>query len=79
LGVPGDHGHRRIRDAYKRVADACAGQAAFGVAGVADPAIIADYVAPGARFVSAGSDLDLLLTGARKRTLALRELTEGQP
>jgi len=74
LGVPGEHGHPVIRDAYQKVADSCAGQAAFGVAGVSDLALIADYVALGARFVSAGRDVDFLLDGARKRVDSLRSL-----
>lgn len=67
LGVPGQHGHPRIRAAYRRVAEATHGRCAFGVAGIGDPELIAEYVGLGARFVSAGRDVDLLLGGARRR------------
>lgn len=72
LGIPGQHGHPAIVDTYQKVAAACAGHTAFGIAGIGDPSIIAGYVAMGARFVSAGRDLDFLLDGARRRVRELR-------
>lgn len=74
LGIPGEHGHERIKEAYQAVAAAAAGSCAFGVAGVSDLDVINDYVALGATFVSAGRDLDFLLTGARERAQQIRTL-----
>lgn len=79
LGVPGEVEHPSVVAQYERVAAACAGAGtAFGVAGVQDHAVIARYVSLGARFVSAGSDIDLLRSAAAQRVMLLRSAV-GQP
>lgn len=76
LGVPGEVDHPAVDDAYRRVAAACAAAgAAFGVAGVQDPAVLARCVRLGARFLTAGSDVDLLRAAARHRISTLRALS----
>jgi 2-keto-3-deoxy-L-rhamnonate aldolase RhmA len=73
LGVPGAVDSPQVVEQYERVASACAAAGtAFGVAGVQSPDVIARYVALGARFVSAGSDADLLRRAATDRVAALR-------
>lgn len=75
LGVPGVVDHPTVVEQYEQVAAACAvGGVAFGVAGVSDPQVVARYVGLGARFVSAGSDADLLRVAATRRVEALRAI-----
>lgn len=75
LGVPGEVDHPQVRAAYASVARACAATGTpFGVAGIGAEASIASYVALGARFVSAGTDIDLLRVAAVMRTRTLRSL-----
>lgn len=72
LGAPGAVDSPAVA-AYEQVAAACgAAGTGFGVAGVADPRVVARYVGLGARFVSAGSDADLLRGAAAARVAALR-------
>jgi 4-hydroxy-2-oxoheptanedioate aldolase len=76
LGVPGAVDHPSVVEQYEQVAAECAAAGtAFGVAGVADPQVLARYVGLGARFVSAGSDADLLRTAAAQRVATLRAAT----
>jgi 4-hydroxy-2-oxoheptanedioate aldolase len=77
LGVPGEYGHPKMRDAYARViAAARAAGVQIGIGGVAsDPAVIRDLVAAGVTYVSVGTDLGLLMSGSRA---ALKNL-EPQP
>lgn len=79
LGVPGEVDHPRVRSAYAHVARACAATGtAFGIAGVTADSSIASYVALGARFVSAGTDVDILRAAASQRLHRLRSLV-AQP
>lgn len=72
LGIPGAVDHPAVAAAYEQVAAAAAAHGkAFGVAGVADPQVLARYVALGAVFVSAGSDVDLLRSAAAQRVALL--------
>lgn len=78
LGVPGAVDAPAVVAAYEQVAAACAATGtSFGVAGVADPEVVARYVGLGARFVSVGSDADLLLAAARERVAVLRARARG--
>lgn len=75
LEVPGEVEHPRVLAAYTQVARGCATAGVpFGVAGVAGDAAISSHVALGARFVSAGTDVDLLRAAAVVRVNTLRSL-----
>ncbi|MBL8702072.1 MAG: aldolase [Alphaproteobacteria bacterium] len=69
LGVPGQADHPRMDDAHRRVIEACRKRGKHaGLGGLAArPDLIARYVGLGARYVSAGSDLDLLMKAATER------------
>lgn len=74
LGIPGAVDDAAVVAAYEQVAAAAAASGKrFGVAGVTDPEVLARYVALGAVFVSAGSDVDLLRGAAAERVAQLRE------
>lgn len=75
LGIAGQHGADVIAAAYHMTAEACAAHGkALGIAGISDTALIARYVAEGARFISAGTDFGFLLAGARSRVKELQAL-----
>ena len=78
LGIPGDYGAARIADAYRSTGEACREHGkTLGIAGIGDPAILARYVALGARFISAGTDTGFLLGAMRGRVSELRAM--GSP
>ena len=78
LGIPGAVDHQAVSAAYAQVASACSATGkAFGVAGVGDPRTVSRYVEMGARFVSGGTDVDLLRTAATARVELLRSLAPG--
>ena len=66
LGVPGELGHSRVREAYEHVAAACRAKGKhLGVGGLnTRPDIAKDMIALGAHYVSAGSDTGFLMSAA---------------
>jgi 2-keto-3-deoxy-L-rhamnonate aldolase RhmA len=77
-GIPGEFGHSKVRDAYRRVIGACRKHGIHaGVGGLSGrPDLVKEFVAMGARFVSSGSDLQFLLASATERANAVRKLHE---
>ena len=75
IGHPGDFDHPAVRAAHERVIAACLARGKHaGVGGLGSrPALIAEFIKKGARFVSVGTDLALLLEAGRTRTTQLRE------
>ena len=70
LGVPGDYGHPTARDAYRRVIQACRRHGCYaGVAGIGgQPELLQELVDEGVRFISVGTDLNLLMKAATEAT-----------
>lgn len=75
LGIDGQFDHPLVKDAYARTIAACRRHGKHvGVGGLSGvPALLAEYVRMGALYVSAGSDLQYLMTSARERSKLLRE------
>jgi 2-keto-3-deoxy-L-rhamnonate aldolase RhmA len=74
MGIPGQFGDPRIRDAYTLLADACARHGkALGLGGIYDDVLARDYIRAGCRFILAGSDQGLLLQAATTRAAFLRD------
>ncbi|NDH53008.1 MAG: aldolase [Betaproteobacteria bacterium] len=71
MGIPGEYGHPRIREAMVHTVAACRRHGKYaGVGGLASrPDIVADFVKLGARYVSTGTDLAFLLSEASARAL----------
>ena len=69
IGLPGQYDHPKVRECYSRVIDACRRHGKHcGVGGLASrPDLIAEYVRMGARYVSSGTDIAFLLSGATER------------
>lgn len=78
LGVTGQLGHARVREAIDMTAAACCAHGKFlGVGGVYEEALMREYVAKGARLILSGSDLAFMMTGARARSSMLRSIPLG--
>jgi 2-keto-3-deoxy-L-rhamnonate aldolase RhmA len=75
LGVTGQLGHARVKEALDVVYAACRKHGKFaGVGGVYDDALMREYVGKGARLILSGSDLAFLMAGARARSSMLRTI-----
>lgn len=78
LGLPGGFGRPEMRDAFRRIAEACHRNGKFpGVGGIYDHGLMQSYVEAGARFILSGSDLAFLMTGAAARSSFLRSIPTG--
>lgn len=75
MGIPGQFGHERVEDAYRKVIAACRKHGKHaGMGGVYDPATMKKYVDMGARFILSGSDFAFMMAGARQQAERLHEL-----
>jgi 4-hydroxy-2-oxoheptanedioate aldolase len=76
MGYPGQYEHARVRDAYARTIAACRKHGKHvGVGGLATrPALAAEFVKMGARYVSTGTDLGFLLAESAARARQVHEI-----
>ena len=75
LGIPGQMGHPKLIDAYKRVGDACRAHGkVLGVGGINDPEDLRRYMAMGGRFIGSGSDHSYIVAAAGERVKFIRGL-----
>ncbi|GAA0531037.1 hypothetical protein GCM10009097_55550 [Pigmentiphaga daeguensis] len=81
LGIPGQLDHPLIRQAYAACMRACEVNGKhLGIGGLnAHPALAAEFVELGARYVSTGTDLSFLATGAASRARQMRERFSAPP
>ena len=78
MGIPGQFTHPRLEDAYRRAIAACRAHGKHpGMGGIYAEAIMASYVALGARFILAGQDSAFMLAAATAREAALRAMPLG--
>jgi 2-keto-3-deoxy-L-rhamnonate aldolase RhmA len=78
MGIPGQFGHQRIQDAYKRVSAACKKHGRIlGMGGIYDREWVKFYLGMGARFVLGGADHGFMLAAATDRAKFLREVAAG--
>jgi len=76
MGMHGDFGNPRVRQAYEKVIAACARHGKFpGMGGVYDPTLMDRYIRAGMRLILCGNDLAFLMAGARERTSILRSIS----
>ena len=75
LGIDGQFDHPLVREAYARTIEVCRRLGKHvGVGGLAGkPGLLAEFVKMGALYVSAGSDLQYLMTAASERSKLLRD------
>lgn len=79
MGIDGQFEHQKVKDAYRRVIDACRrhGKAA-GIGGLASrPRLIEEFVSAGAQYVSSGADLSFVLSAGAARLREVRGFRVG--
>jgi 2-keto-3-deoxy-L-rhamnonate aldolase RhmA len=75
MGIPGQLGHDRIREAYDTVGAACRSHGkVLGMGGIYDEELTQRYIGMGARFVLGANDHALILNAATRRAEFLRGL-----
>jgi 2-keto-3-deoxy-L-rhamnonate aldolase RhmA len=75
MGIPGQVGHERVREAYAKVAGACRRHhKVLGMGGVYDQEVASRYIGMGARLVLGGNDHGLLIDAATRRAQFLRSI-----
>jgi 4-hydroxy-2-oxoheptanedioate aldolase len=80
MGIPGDFGSDRLRDAYARMIAACEKANKFpGMAGIYNEAIMGRYIEMGARFILSGQDGNFMLAGAQARSGFLHRTFDKLP
>ena len=68
MGIPGELGHARVQDAYRRMIEACRKHKKWpGMGGIYDTQHAKTYVDMGARLLLGGSDLSFVASGAKAR------------
>jgi 2-keto-3-deoxy-L-rhamnonate aldolase RhmA len=78
MGIPGQLGHERVREAYEKVGAACRRHnKVLGMGGVYDQELATRYIGVGARFVLGANDHALLLNAATQRAEFLRAIPLG--
>jgi 4-hydroxy-2-oxoheptanedioate aldolase len=78
FGVPGQHGHKLVRDAYRKVIAAAREHGKYvGVGGISDRRLIAEYVEWGGRVISMGSDLNMITSAGTARAKYVKELSDA--
>lgn len=74
LGLPGQVGHAQVREVVTATIAACKAHGKWvGLGGVADPALMREYMAQGIHFVLIGNDLAMLMAGTAARVAALTQ------
>lgn len=78
MGIPGEHAHPKVVEAYEKVIAACERHGKVpGAAGV-DSDLMSRYIAMGSRFILAGVDLGFLIQGAQARSDFLRAAIQAK-
>jgi 4-hydroxy-2-oxoheptanedioate aldolase len=78
FGVPGQHGHELVRDAYRKCIAAARRHGKYvGVGGISDRKLIAEYVGWGGRVISMGSDLNMVTSAGTARVNYVKELSNA--
>ncbi len=73
MGIAGQFGQPRMREAYETLATACTRHGkALGLGGIYDDTLARDYIRAGCRFIIAGHDQGLILNAATARAALLR-------
>lgn len=80
LGIDGQFDHPRVKQAYAHTIEVCRRHGKHvGVGGLAgNPALLTEFVKMGALYVSAGSDLQYLMSSAQARAKSLRATLEPE-
>ena len=73
MGIPGEFNHHDVKEAYKKVIQACDNNNVLpGMGGVYDETLMHEYIDLGMKFILSGSDLSFLVKGAEARLKNLK-------
>ena len=73
MGIPGDYANPKIKEAYKKVIDACTKHGKTpGMGGVYNEELMSEYINMGMKFILSGSDLSFMMNSALQRSKNLR-------
>ena len=73
MGIPGDYSNPQIKEAYKKVIDACKKYGKTpGMGGVYNEELMSEYIDMGMKFILSGSDLSFMMNSASQRSKNLR-------
>ena len=73
MGIPGDYANPKIKEAYKKVIDACKKHGKTpGMGGVYNEDLMSEYIDMGMKFILSGSDLSFMMNSALQRSKNLR-------
>ena len=68
MGIPGEFNHNDVKEAYKKVIQACNNNNILpGMGGVYNETLMHEYIDLGMKFILSGSDLSFLVKGAEDR------------
>jgi len=77
MGIPGQWGHQKVKDAYARVGAACRKNAKFmGMGGIGDDEWAPHYIRAGGHFVLAHSDHGMIMDSGTRRSTFLRPIEQ---
>jgi 2-keto-3-deoxy-L-rhamnonate aldolase RhmA len=73
MGIPGDYANPKIKEAYKKVIQACKkfGKTP-GMGGVYSEELMSEYIGMGMKFILSGSDLSFMMNSAKQRSENIR-------
>jgi 4-hydroxy-2-oxoheptanedioate aldolase len=75
LGIPGEMGHAKIRDAYAAVIAACKKGGKWpGMGGVYGEDLMRQYIGMGMRMILSGNDMSMMMAASTQRAKFLRGL-----
>ena len=73
MGIPGDYSNPKVKDAYRKVIEACKKYGKTpGMGGVYNEELMSEYIKMGMRFILSGSDLSFMMQSASQRSNKLR-------
>ena len=73
MGIPGDYSNPKIKEAYKKVINACKKYGKTpGMGGVYNEELMSEYISIGMKFILSGSDLSFMINSALQRSKKLR-------
>ena len=78
MGIPGEYDNLKIKEAYKKVIQACAKHGKTpGMGGVYNEDLMSEYIGMGMKFILSGSDLSFMMRAATQRSKNLRSFHEN--
>ena len=78
MGIPGEYDNLKIKEAYKKVIQACAKHGKTpGMGGVYNEDLMSEYIGMGMKFILSGSDLSFMMSAATQRSKNLRSFHEN--